>query len=137
MSIRSSRTPLRLGGALLILAGIGLCGAGVVAAIRDSRKVEIPAVLDVGEVAPGTHTADLVIENPTGEPYRILGAMICCGLEAVEPLPMTIPAGETRTLKMSFSCRGESGHEGKIAYKLFVEQSEDLSFLGEICYRIQ
>ena len=137
MSIRSSRLPLRLGGTLLILGGVGLCGAGVVAAIRDSRKVEIPAVLDVGEVAPGTQTADLVIDNPTGEPYRILGAMICCGLESVEPLPMTIAPGESGRLRMSFSCQGESGHEGKIAYKLFIEQSEDLSFLGEIRYRIQ
>jgi hypothetical protein len=121
----------------LILAGLGLCGAGVVAAVRDSRKVEIPAVLDVGEVKPGTHSVDLVIENPTAKPFRVLGARVCCGLESVEPLPMTIPPGESGTLNLKFSCRGESGYEGKMLYKLFVEQSEDLSFTGEIRYRIQ
>lgn len=137
MAIRTSRFPLRLIGAAFLVGGLVLCGLGVASAVASSRKVEIPKVLDVGEVSPGTHAIDLVIENPTDRPCRILGAVVCCGLESVEPLPMTIPPGESGTLKLEFSCRGEPGHEGAIAYKLFVDQAEGLSFVGEMRYRIR
>lgn len=133
MSLRTSR----LAGVALILGGFGLCGIGVVTAIGDSRKVEIPAVLDVGAVSPGTHSVDLVIDNPTSKPFRVLGARVCCGLESVKPLPMTITPGESGTLNLEFSCRGDSGYEGKVVYKLFVDNTPDLSFNGEVRYQIQ
>jgi hypothetical protein len=120
----------------MVVTGLGLLAFGAVQAFQPEPVPIIPSVVELGDLPVGEGTTTLTIENPTSEPFRVLGARICCGLEAVDPLPLTVPPYESRELTLRFRCIGEPGAERKMLYDLFVERDDDMTFRGELRYRI-
>lgn len=99
---------------LLILAGLATATAGSVdaalAQLRGERLSIQPRLADVGRGRAGeTREITLQLRNWADEPIRIIGGTSDCSCVATEQLPITIPAGESRSLTVKMRLPAKQG----------------------------
>jgi hypothetical protein len=105
------------GGAVVFLVLIGgallLCcddPQRVLAQLRGELRTVEPPVTDVGEGRPGEQrTFTIQLANRTPAPVRILGGTSSCACVATDDLPLTLNAGETRSMTVQIRFRGSPG----------------------------
>jgi len=75
--------------------------AGAAAYLRGERLMITPAVFDLGELREG-EKRELFLEatNLGSAPARIVGSSSNCSCIVPEELPMTVPAGTSRKIKV-------------------------------------
>jgi hypothetical protein len=112
-----------LGTALILasLAGIAHFGFGstqaALAYLRGQRLSVYPALLDMGEGAPGeTREANIQLQNWTGNPVRLYGGTSDCSCVATEDLPLTIPPGEGRSIRVKMRLPVANGAFNRTAF---------------------
>lgn len=80
--------------------------AGFFSPVSDPQHglVEIvPAVIELGEVTPGQPVVrNLRVQNNFGRSVTIVGGGSGCGCLTLDSLPVNVPAGETRMLRIEF-----------------------------------
>jgi hypothetical protein len=99
---------------------------------RGERLSIRPRLVDVGEGVPGedrTESIDLV--NRTDQSIRVVGGTSDCSCIVTKDLPISVPAGETRTISVTIHLPRAAGiftrkafllteddHAGKIAFRV-------------------
>ena len=107
---RIARTALGVVGTYLIL--VGALGAVVhfgygsidsaMAHLRQERISAHPSLVDVGEGAPGEMREGAVeLTNRTDHPIRVIGGTSDCSCTVLGDLPIAIPPGETRSIRIT------------------------------------
>jgi hypothetical protein len=97
------------GGYLLLLGSLGVFAHyhfgsidAALAGLRSERLSVYPALVDVGEGAPGESRDALVeLSNRTDRPIRIIGGTSDCSCTVLGDLPVTIPPGEARSITVT------------------------------------
>lgn len=109
---------MRIGGAYLsLLAFLGVLAhlhygsiGPALANLRGERLSVLPAVIDMGEGAPGeTRHAAVDLANRTGQTLRVVGGTADCSCSVLGDLPVAIPPGETRSITVSVKLPRSSG----------------------------
>jgi hypothetical protein len=100
--------------AFAVLAGAAAYQFGsfdaALAHFRGNRVTVTPALVDLGAGAAGdTREATVMVTNFTDGPVRVIGGTSDCSCVVTEDLPLTIPAGETRSLLVRVRLTGQPG----------------------------
>ncbi|QDU39581.1 hypothetical protein Mal4_39260 [Maioricimonas rarisocia] len=100
-------------GTLVLVVGGGTLLYGspalLLARLRGEQLVLRPAVLKLGECGPGAERHILLQLTNLGEqPAGILGGTTTCSCVATQGLPITVPAGETRSVPVTVHVGGEA-----------------------------
>jgi hypothetical protein len=90
---------------MAILAGVAYLGFGSIdaalASIRNECLSVFPALIDMGEGVPGeTREAKVELTNRTDKPIRLVGGTSDCSYTVLGDLPVTVPAGESRSISV-------------------------------------
>jgi hypothetical protein len=111
--------PLACGVAgILVISGllVGLAAANfgsvraAVAHFRGDRVAVQPAMIDVGKGESGeSREVDVEVSNWTDSPVRLIGGTADCSCTVLNDLPVTIPAKETRPVKVRLRMSGTPG----------------------------
>ena len=121
-----------VGGYLLLLGlatataylGYGSIDAAI-ASLRRERLSVHPSIVDMGEGAPGeTRNANVELTNRTDQSIQVFGGTADCSCTVLANLPVTIPPGETRSVKVAVRLPNAAGTFNRKA----ALQIEDVGF---------
>lgn len=98
-----------LGGYALLLAFIAIFSAAyfgsirsAIAVLRGERLSVYPALVEMGIGVPGEErNASVELTNRTDQPIRLIGGTADCSCTVLGDLPVTIPAGESRSITVT------------------------------------
>jgi hypothetical protein len=123
-SLGSDRTADNVAGrTVAVWAGVAFLAVVVVQVVRfggpaaawealtaQSVAVE-PALAEIGSGATGEETIfSVTLHNQSGHPVQIIGGTNNCVGNATLDLPITVPAGESRSVKVRGNFKGAPGH---------------------------
>lgn len=91
-----------------------------------------PSNADVGSNPKGSHTSVAVaIANHGSSPVRIIGGTTSCKCVATQDLPVEIPPGEQRQIRIQVNFSGDPG-PFRQHFKLWVEGDSFQPVLGRL-----
>lgn len=80
------------------------------ASLRNERLSVSPGLLDMGQGMPGeTREATLELANRTDQPIRLIGGTADCSCTVIGDLPVTVPAGEARSITIKLRLPNSQG----------------------------
>jgi hypothetical protein len=88
-----------------------------------------PTAIQLGDQEPGAAAEPVVrIVNSTGKQVRVVGAETSCSCVALDDLPLSIPAGESRELQFKVHV-GRRRHEIAETVRLFTDYADRPVFI--------
>jgi hypothetical protein len=82
----------------------------------------------IGEVEASQQvTTAFLLRNISGEPIRILGADASCGCVAIEDLPVTVPANESQSIRISLRGSAKPGVQRETATLICDDSASQLT----------
>lgn len=84
--------------------------AATLAYLRGERISVSPRLVDLGSLAAGsTHEATVEVHNWTDQPIRLIGGTADCSCTVLHDLPLVIPAGEGRAVRLATRLKSKPG----------------------------
>ncbi len=103
------------------------------AGLRNERLSVSPPLLDIGEGAPGEiREATLELTNRMDDPIRVFGGTADCSCSVLGDLPITIPPGEARSIKVTVRLPSSPGRFNRKAEL----KIDDDGLFGRVGFRL-
>ncbi|MGL4423241.1 MAG: MauE/DoxX family redox-associated membrane protein [Gemmataceae bacterium] len=106
-----------------------------IALLRGQRLVIPSSKIDLGDVpVDSTTTGTIELMNRSGEVVKLAGGSTDCVCTMIEDLPMDIPAGETRSIRVRYKAPASAGkiqHIGTIYTNNSQQSAVEITIVGQ------